>query len=90
MIHKMASTVFTERIASFTIEPRGQQHITLGYFTAKRPAKGFCIELDSAQLTDESTVAEIFTVGTESKYKLILSVANYSDATLRTEVWGMK
>ena len=61
----------------------------LGYFTATRPAKGFAIELRARQLMDESVVTEVMNIGTDSKYRLVLSIANYSDMAVQAKVWSM-
>ncbi|MGI0134077.1 MAG: hypothetical protein ACREBW_03875 [Candidatus Micrarchaeaceae archaeon] len=83
------SEIFTKRIADIMVKPCGQEHVTLGYFTAAKPAKGFAIELHAKQPIDESVVAEIMNIGTDSKYRLVLSIANYSDAAVQAKVWGM-
>lgn len=83
------SEIFTKHVADITVKPCGQEHVTLGYFTDTRPAKGFAIELHASQLIDESVVAEVMNIGTDNKYRLVLSIANYSDMAVQAKVWSM-
>ncbi len=82
--HKQASLI--EKIE---VQPSEQRHIPLGDFTGRKPPKGFSIELTPDPNPAGSLLTEVTSLGTSSRYKLVLHIANYGTKMVTAEVWRL-
>lgn len=83
------SHIFTKFVGELEVKPQEQPHLVLGVYSSKRPAKGFSIEYTPEPESTDSLVSQIYQVGDDEHYKLILQIANYGTDTVRAEVWRM-
>lgn len=83
------SHVFTTYVGELEVKPQEQPHLVLGVFSSKQPAKGFSIEYKPQPDSTDSVVSQIYKVGDDKHYKLILQIANYGEDTVHAEVWRM-
>lgn len=83
------SSVFTTYVGELHVGPWQQSRMSLGVFSAERPAKGFSINLVSEFASSDAITTQIVNERRGVRYELILHVANRSDKMIDIEVWQM-
>jgi hypothetical protein len=79
----------TEPTNEIKVRPQEQQRISLGSFTATKPPKGFSVGFAPNPDPAGSVVTEITSLGSDSKYELVLHLANYGNKTVTAKVWQL-
>lgn len=71
------------------VKGRQQPHLSLGEYDKETIPKGFSVEF-SQEPMDDAIITQITRVELpEDKVEFILHIANYSDQTIRAEIWEM-
>jgi hypothetical protein len=86
-IHKEGD--FDGFFGEIKVEPRQQKRVTLGSFTSKKIPRGFSIEILPDPDPTDSVATEIISLGTASRYKLILQLANYGSKAVKVKIWQL-
>ena len=72
---------------TLTVQPRDQQYVSLGQYTAKRCPKGFTVTFTPEPEPRNSAVSQIVTVEDQGRTKFVLQVANFGTKPVTARVW---
>lgn len=75
-------------IGEIEVKSKEQPHISLGDYSATHPPKGFAIHITPDPEPD-TIVTQVTRLGDDSKYELVLHIANYGNMTVGVEVWQL-
>lgn len=73
-------------VGEIELKPGEQRRILLGEFSKDKPPKGFSVSFVPEPSPAGSMIAEVNSIGTPGRYKLMLHLANYGIRTVSTEV----
>ena len=89
LLIKQALNRSNDLIGEVEVKSGEQTRITLGNYDSQNTPKGFLIDINSSSV-DSEIVRQVtkFTLN-NSRYELVLHIANYSDKTVGVEIWQL-